>query len=228
MAKLMRFLAPYKKRIIIMVMLLLIQVGGTLYIPTLTASIVNNGIITGDLDYVWRIGGIMLLVALVTAVISVLGTYASTSISTGLGQDIRGALFRKAQSFSISDFNRFGTASMITRSTNDVLQVQQAFSVLVEMLLPAPFMTVIGLVLAFSKNRLLAFIILGLMLLVLICAVLFVKKVTPLFEKLQILMDKINRTVRENIIVVRVIRAYNRTGQEKAKADESFNDYAET
>lgn len=228
MTNLMRFLAPYKKSIIVMIILLLIQVGGTLYIPTLTANIVNIGIVTGDLDYVWKTGGIMLLVAFVTAGISVLGTYISTSVSAGLGQGIRGALFRKVQSFSISDFNRFGTASMITRSTNDVQQVQQAFSVLVEMLLPAPFMAVSGLILAFSKNRFLAFIILGLMLLVLIVAVKFVKKVTPMFEKLQTLMDRINRTVRENIIGVRVIRAFNRTRQEKVKADESFQEYAET
>ena len=100
MGKLLPFLKPYKKQIALMLLLLFAQVMGTLYIPTLTASIVNNGIVAGNLSYVWKIGGFMLLVAVITAVTSVLGTYTSTYISTGLGRDIRSELFRKAQDFS--------------------------------------------------------------------------------------------------------------------------------
>ncbi len=228
MLKLMRFVKPYKKRTLLMFLLLFLQVLGTLYIPTLTAAIVNNGIVAGDLDYVWLTGGFMLAVALLTAGISVTGTYIATDVATRIGSDIRKDLFRKAQSFSANDFNQFGAASMITRSTSDVVQVQQAFSAMVQMLLPAPFMTVAGLILAFSKNRLLAFIILGLMLFILAFAGAIVGKVTPMFERLQTLMDQINRTVRENIIGVRVIRAFNRTGQAKERVDQSFADYADT
>lgn len=226
MKKILRFLSPYKKRITIMLIFLFIQVLGTLYIPTLTASIVNNGITRGDLDYVWKTGGIMLLLAFLTAGASVFGTYLSTFISTGMGRDIRNALFRKVQTFSENDFNQFGAASMITRSTNDVTQIQQTFSIIVEMLLPAPFMTIAGLILAFSKNRLLAFIILGLMLFIILVVLLVAKKVVPIFERLQVLMDQINRIVRENIIGVRVIRAFNRTLDEKEREDEVFTDYA--
>lgn len=226
MKKLIHFLKPYRKRIIIMFVLLFAQVLGTLYIPTLTASIVNNGIASGDLDYVWKTGGLMFLLALLTAGVSVLGTYLSTVVSTGMGRDIRSALFRKVQSFSANDFNQFGAASMITRSTNDVTGIQQTFSIIVEMLLPAPFMTIAGLILVFSKNQLLAFIILALMMFVIVVALFAAKKLVPIFEKLQTLMDKMNRIVRENIIGVRVIRAFNRTQSEKEREDEAFTSYA--
>lgn len=226
MGKLVPFLKPYKKQIGLMLLLLFAQVMGTLYIPTLTASIVNNGIVAGDLDYVWKIGGFMLLVAMITAATSVLGTYTSTAISTGMGRDIRSALFRKAQDFSANDFGRFGAASLITRSTNDVTQVQQAFSIIVEMLLPAPFMTVAGLILAFSKNRLLALMLLGAMVIILTSMGIVAKKIIPIFEKLQALLDKINRTVRDSIIGVRVIRAFNRAGYEKKRTDAAFSEYA--
>ena len=152
MKKLLYFLQPYKNKLLLMIGLLFIQVMGTLYIPTLTADIVNNGIVAGDLEHVWKTGGIMLLTAVATAAFSILGTYTSTAISTSMGKDIRGALFRKAQEFSINDFNRFGAASLITRSTSDVTQIQVAFSIIVEMLLPARFMTIAGLILAFFQK----------------------------------------------------------------------------
>ncbi len=215
MEKLLHFLSPYKKRLTLMLLLLFLQVLGTLYIPTLTAGMVNNGIIQGDLDYVWKTSGFMLMVALVTASVSIFGTYLSTYISTGMGRDIRGALFRKTQAFSANNFNQFGAASLITRSTNDVSQVQQAFSAIVEMLLPAPFMTIAGLVLAFSKNRELALIILGLMLFIFIMTITLGKRVVPIFDTMQTMLDTINRTVRESIIGVRVIRAFNRTQDDK-------------
>ncbi|MCB6285644.1 ABC transporter ATP-binding protein [[Clostridium] scindens] len=228
MKKLLYFLQPYKNKLLLMIGLLFIQVMGTLYIPTLTADIVNNGIVAGDLEHVWKTGGIMLLTAVATAAFSILGTYTSTAISTSMGKDIRGALFRKAQEFSINDFNRFGAASLITRSTSDVTQIQVAFSIIVEMLLPAPFMTIAGLILAFSKNRLLAFTILGFMLAIIAFVIIMGKKVIPIYDRLQKLLDKINRTVRESIIGVRVIRAFNRTGYEKKRTDQTFHEYADT
>lgn len=226
MIKLVRFLRPYKGRTALMLLLLFTQVVGTLYIPTLTADIVNNGIATGNLGYVWKTGGFMLAAAIITAIVSVLGTYSSTYIATSMGRDIRGALFRKVQDLSVNNFNQFGAASLITRSTSDVTQIQTAFSIMVEMLLPAPFMTIAGLVLAFSKNPMLSLMILGFMAVILIFTVLIGKKVIPLFNKMQTALDMINRTVRENIIGVRVIRAFNRTQDAKKRADQTFDDYA--
>ena len=226
MSKLIKFLSPYKGRICIMILLLFIQVIGTLYIPTLTADIVNNGIAAGNLEYVLETGGFMLIAALATAIFSICGTFTSTYISTALGKDIRGALFRKAQDFSVNNFNRFGAASLITRSTSDVSQIQLAFSIIVEMLLPAPFMAVAGLVLAFSKSPSLALLVVAFMVIILIATVLIARKVIPLFDKIQTSMDSINRTVREGIIGVRVIRAFNREAESKGRMDKSFEQYA--
>ena len=227
MGKLMKFLSPYKGRLFLMLLLLLIQVIGTLYIPTLTADMVNNGIAAGNLDYVWKTGGFMLLVAMATAVFSVCGTYASTYLAAALGKDIRGALFRKAQDFSVNDFNRFGAASLITRSTSDVTQIQTAFSIVVEMLLPAPFMAVAGLVLAFSKSPSLSLMVVGFMALILVASVLVARKVIPFFDQMQTSLDTINRTVRESMIGVRVIRAFNRTKDSRERMDKSFEGYAD-
>lgn len=228
MRNLIKFLSRYKGRIAIMLLLLFIQVVGTLYIPTLTADIVNNGIAARDLDYVWKTGRLMLIVALSTAVFSICGTFTSTYISTALGRDIRGAIFHKVQDFSISDFSRFGAASLITRSTSDVSQIQTAFSATVEILLPAPFMAVAGLVLVFSKDALLASMIIFAMMIILVIAVFVAKKVIPLFEQMQTSLDGINRTVREGITGVRVIRAFNREKDSKRRMDRSFEDYAAT
>ena len=228
MRNLIKFLSRYKGRIAIMLLLLFIQVVGTLYIPTLTADIVNNGIAAGDLDYVWKTGRLMLIVALSTAVFSICGTFTSTYISTALGRDIRGAIFHKVQDFSISDFSRFGAASLITRSTSDVSQIQMAFSATVEILLPAPFMAVAGLVFVFSKDALLASMIIFAMMIILVIAVFVAKKVIPLFEQMQTSLDGINRTVREGITGVRVIRAFNREKDSKRRMDRSFEDYAAT
>lgn len=225
MTKMLRFLAPYKKRIAVTLFLMLLQVAGTFLIPTMTADIINNGILTGDLDYVLMMGGRMILTAVLVTVIAVSADWLSACNSAFIGRDIRDALFRKVQSLSFHEFNRFGTASMITRNTNDVIQVQQAFSALVEMLLPAPIMAVTGLVLAFSKDRVLALSIVGVMVLVTFLSVAVSKKVIPLFEKLQTLMDGINRKMRETIIGVRVIRAFERTEYEKKQVNDTFQEY---
>lgn len=228
MTKLIRFLSPYKKQTALMLLLLFAQVLGTLYIPTLTANIINKGIAARDLAYVYKTGGLMLAAAAATAVVSVLGTYLSTYISTAMGRDIRGALFRKVQEFSVSDLNRFGAASLITRSTSDVTQVQMAFSIVVEMLLPAPFMTVAGLMLAFSKNAFLACMLLGFMLVILLLTALIGRRAIPVFDAMQTKLDAINRTVRESIIGVRVIRAFGRTQDDMHRMNGAFSEYART
>lgn len=227
MSKMFKFLLRYRGRIFLVLLLLFIQVIGTLYIPTLTADIVNNGIAAGNLDYVLSTGGFMLVIAVATALFSICGTFTSTYISTALGKDIRSALFCKVQDFSVNDFNRFGAASLITRSTSDVSQIQLAFSIIVEMLLPAPFMAVAGLVLAFSKNAALALLVVAFMVIILVATVFIARKVIPLFEQIQTALDKINRTVREGIIGVRVIRAFNREVNSKSRMDKSFEEYAD-
>lgn len=223
-----KYLGKYKWQSALLILLIIGRTVGTLFIPTLTADILNG--ITSypphDMNYVWQRGGIMLGVAAVTAVFAILSTYISTYIATAMGRDIRGDLFRKAQSFSANDFNKFGAASLITRSTNDVMQVQQAFSIIVDMLLPAPFMTVAALVLAFRKSGNLAFVLVGFMVVIMVILAIIALKVVPIFERLQTSLDNINRKVRDGIIGVRVIRAFNREQDEKKSTDEIFRKYA--
>jgi len=226
MKTLMPYLTKYKKSTALLCVLLFVQVMGTLYIPTLIADIVNNGIVKGDVNYVWKVGEIMLGAAVATAAASVLVTYFSAWISMSFATDVRGALFRKVQGFTINEFNQFGSASLITRSTSDITQIQQGYSIIVELLLPAPFMTVAGLILAFSKDRTLALMLLGFMLVILLIMFYVARIILPIFEKMQAMMDKINLTVRESIIGVRVIRSFNRAEFEKKRSDATFTDYA--
>lgn len=228
MFKLVSFLKPYRTHVAMMLVLLFLQTLGTLYLPTLTADIVNNGIVKENLSAVWAGGAWMLVVAILTAATAIYGTWLATKVSANTGRDIRGAMFRRVQKFSNNDFNRFGTASLITRSTNDVTQVQQAFMIIISMLLPAPFMTVAGLILAFSKDRLLALMLLAFMVGIILMMVLVAKKIVPIFERLQVQLDKINRVVRERLIGVRVIRAFNRNGAEEKRTNATFEQYAGT
>lgn len=228
MFKLMKFLSPYKGRAAAMLILLFLQVLGTLYIPTLTADIVNNGIVAGDLGRIWQTGAFMLAVAVAIAAVSIAETYLSTAIFSALGRDIRNALFEKSQALTINEFNRFGPASMLTRCTNDITQIQQAYMAATEMLLPAPVMAIAGLILAYSKSPTLALVIVGAMVIVCVFTALIGVRALPLFSRLQTLLDKINRVLRENLTGVRVIRAFNRAEFEQQRADASFGEYAQS
>lgn len=221
-----KYLYPYRYRIAFLLVLLFLQVLGTLYLPTLTADIVNNGIIRGDIGFVWRTGGIMLGVALLTACVSVLETYLSITTFSAMGRDLRGDLFRKSQDLTVDEFNRFGPASMITRCTHDVERVQEAYTEAVEMLIPAPVMAIAGLVLAFRKNPSLAVLIVASTLVVCVLMYLFNAKAIRLFDKLQSMLDGINRKLREILTGMRDIRAYNRELYEQERTDRVFEDYS--
>ena len=226
MLKLSKYLNPYRHRIAFMLVMLFLQVLGTLYLPTLTAEIVNNGIVKGDIGFIWRTGGIMLGVALLTAGFSVLETYLSISSFSAVGRDLRNDLFRKSQALTIDEFNSFGPASMITRCTHDVEQVQEAFTEAIEMLLPAPVMAVAGLVLAFRKSPALAFLIVVSTLIACVLMIAFNARAIRLFSRLQLMLDGINRKMREILTGMRDIRAYNRELYEQERTDRVFENYS--
>lgn len=226
MIKLLKNIRPSKLTAIVILILMFFQTAGTLYLPTLMADIVNNGIINGDMPYIYKSGGLMLIVAILTGLFAILGAYIASAYSASIDMDIRNALFTKAQALSIHDFNRVGTASMITRCTSDVTQVQQAFILFLQMVLPVPIITIGGLVLAYSKDKYMAVIIAIAVLAFSLVALLISKKAMPLFSTLQAGMDKINQVLRENIVGVRVIRAFNKTHYEKNRMDHAFTHYA--
>lgn len=224
----MKYLLPYKGRAAIMLIMLFLQMFGTLYVPTLTADIVNKGIITGDLEQVWHIGSRMMFVAVLIAAVSILETYLSTSVFTGMGRDIRAALVKKSQILTLNEFNRFGSASMITRCTNDIAQIQQGYMAATEMLLPAPVMAVSGLFLAFSKSPALALLIAISMIMIGLITVRIGSKAMRLFAGLQVMLDRIHGILRENLTGIRVIRAFNRQEFEQKRSDKNYEEYAFT
>ncbi|MCM1102210.1 MAG: ABC transporter ATP-binding protein/permease [Clostridium sp.] len=223
---LIKFMKPYRRRIALMFALLLFQALGTLIIPTLMSDIVNRGILIGDTAYIGRTGFVMLLAAVLVAGISIAHIYLSSDNAALIGRDIRNAVFRKTQELSVYDFDRFGAASMITRCTSDVTQIQAGFATIVELVLPAPFMTIAGLLLTFSKDRALTLLLVCIMALILFLTLLLSKKAIPMFDKLLVMMDEMNRCVLEKISGVRVIRAFNRDHYEKGRMDDTFTQYA--
>ena len=226
MLKLFREAKLNKIKVFFLLVFVAIQMAGTLYLPTLTANIINNGVVLGDLDYVRNTGFLMLGVAIVTGIFSILSTYFSAEVSTRFALNTRKRLFARTQDLSYQDFRHFHTSSLITRATNDVEQIQSTLGMFFDMMLPAPFVVVIGLILAFTRNFTMALIIMisGLSF-VILCSVM-VKKVFPIFAEVQKGLDKINSVVGQYISGVRVVRAYNRTRLEKEKMDETFHSFA--
>lgn len=218
----------YKGRLVAVLILMVLQALGTLYIPTLMSDIVNKGIVESDLAYIYLTGGKMLITAVLTAAAAIAGAWMASSLASRWGRDIRERLFDSIQKFSIRDFDRFGTASMITRSTNDVAQLQDTLLLVLQLVLPAPFITVGGLILAFSKDTGMALLILAALSVFIMVGILLCTKAIPLYQKLRLGMDEMNRTLRERISGVRVIRAFNRVEHERKRTNQTFSGYGET
>src|SRR4030088_1277640 len=180
------YLRPYSVEVTVVVILLLIQSIRNLYLPNPTADIINNGVAKGDIGYIWRIGGVMLALTIVVGILAIIAVYYASRASMGLGRDVRRGVFERVQQFSAHEMNRFGTASLITRNTNDVQQVQMFVQLGLTLLVAAPLM-VIGGMLIFAA---------------------------PLFQSMQLKIDRINQVMREQITGVRVIRAFNRGAHE--------------
>lgn len=228
MLRLLKLVKPSFKTAFAIIILVFLQTMGTLYIPTLMAEIVNNGILQKDMAHIVTVGRRMLLVAALTGIIALMAIYLNSRFAADLDRRIRNSLFQKAQTLSVADFNQIGAASMITRTTSDVTQVQQATIMLLSMFLPVPVMIIGGLLLAFHKDTYMALIIGSTILLFAFLAVFMGRKVMPLFIRLQEYMDLINQRLRENITGVRVIRAFNRVRYEQARLTSAFSQYAQT
>lgn len=228
MKKVSQFFRNYKGITTAAIVLMFFQTFGTLYIPTLMADIVNNGILKNDFSYIYKVGSMMALTAVLTACVAITGSWLASKLSARWGKDLRNGIFHKVQSFSINDFDGFSTASMITRSTNDVTQLQDSLVMILQLVLPAPIITVGGLILAFSKDKYMAMLIVVAIASFMLVAVLISRKAIPLYQMLRLEMDEINRTLRETITGVRVIRAFNRVDRERERTDKTFSNYAET
>jgi len=209
------YLRPYRKAITAIVLLQLVQTLATLYLPTLNADIIDNGVITGDTRYIMRIGGIMLAISLVQIACAIGAVYFGARTAMALGRDIRYGVFHRVQAYSAREVGRFGTPSLITRTTNDVQQVQMLALLTFTLLVSAPIMCVGGIILALNLDVPLSSLLLVAVPALAIIVGLIIRRMRPLFRLMQTRLDTINRVLREQITGVRVIRAFVRDPQER-------------
>ncbi|MBM7871733.1 ATP-binding cassette subfamily B protein [Clostridium pascui] len=228
MIKLFRFLKPYRRYVAMVLILLFLQSMAELYLPTLMSDIVDTGIVKGDTDYILKIGGFMLLVAFGSAICVILSSFLSSKVATAFGRDIRREVFVKGERFSLHEFDKIGTSSMITRTTNDVTQIQQVTVMIMRMMVSAPIMAVGGIIMALSKDKKLSLVLAVAIPLLGLVIFLVAKKAVPLFKVMQKKVDKINLVLRENLTGIRVIRAFNRIEDEKNRFEEVSYDFTTT
>lgn len=221
-------LRPYRRQIGLIVALVLVQVIANLYLPTLNADIINNGVVKGDMTYILEIGAIMLGVTLIYVVTAVFSVYLGSRTSMALGRDTRSALFRRVQGFSQAEINRFGAPSLITRTTNDVQQVQMVLLMMLTVVLMAPMMAIGGVIMALRLDVPLSAVILVAIPIMGLFIGLMIRKAMPLFTSMQKKIDRINQVTREFLSGVRVIRAFDRTAYEHQRFEVANMDLTTT
>ncbi|WP_284037777.1 ABC transporter ATP-binding protein [Neobacillus sp. 114] len=228
MLKLAKFLKPFQFPVMLVLVLVLLQSLSELYLPTLMADIVDKGVVTGDTHYIWKIGGFMLIVAAGGMICSVSASFFSAKAASGFGKLLRTKIFSHVGDFSLQEFDQFGTASLITRTTNDITQIQQVLIMMLRMMVMAPMMCIGGIIMALSKDAKLS-LVLAVAIPILIIIILIVQRnAIPLFKAMQVKLDNLNRVLRENLTGIRVIRSFNRIEHEKKRFDEANWDLTQT
>jgi ATP-binding cassette subfamily B protein len=227
-ALLTRFLRPYRTPLTIVVLLLLVQAFGNLYLPELNADIINNGVVLGDTGYILQVGLVMLGVTLVVGVAAIIGVYYSARIAMGFGRDVRGGLFRSVQTFSLREVNEFGAPSLITRNTNDVQQVQMLVIMALTIMVSAPIMAIGGVIMALRQDVVLSRLLLVAVPVMAVFIGLILSRAVPLFRTTQRKIDRVNQVLREQLTGVRVIRAFVRGDHEERRFDEANADLTDT
>ncbi|MCX7024630.1 MAG: ABC transporter ATP-binding protein [Spirochaetes bacterium] len=224
MLRLLRLLKPYTVPVLAVVIVVFFQCMSDLYLPTLMSDIVNKGITNGDINYILQTGALMLLVAFGGSICAILASYLSSHAAMGFGEILRSRIFGKVSSFSLHEFDRIGTPSLVTRSTNDVTQVQMVVLTMMRMMISAPIMAIGGIIMAVSKDRGLAWVII--VVIPVLAAIIISTAVRgfPLFRAIQKKIDGINLILREGLTGIRVIRAFDRVEDEKARFDEANRD----
>lgn len=201
----------------ILVFAIIIQVYATLQLPALMADIINNGIVPGDMGKIWQDGGWMLLLAIVSAITSFVSSYFSARVGAYFSRDLRAAVFAKVLSFNMSDLKGYSTASLITRTTNDVSQIQMIITMILSLMLRAPLFCILGLVMAIQTAPEMSWIIVIGITAVVVSAAIILGIVGPKFKIFQTLIDKITLVTRENLTGIKVVRAFNNENVEVKK-----------
>ena len=228
MKLILQFLKPHWKLTVLTVLLAVIDVGGSLFIPTLAAHLLNQGTSGVAFEELLTTGLQMGAVSLFSSICAILGGYACATLAARVGKDMRVVLYEKSLKLSIYDFRQFGTASITTRTVSDITTIQFALTSFIQMVLPVPLVCIIALALSFQLNSTLGTILLILTALVFILALGIMRSASPLFKKLQKLLDRMTTILLENITGVRVVRAFNNEEREQNRMSDAFSNYAET
>ena len=210
-------LGPYRQPIILIVLFQLIQTIASLYLPGLNAQIIDQGVVTGDTGYIVRTGAVMLAVTVLQILCAAAAVYFGAKTAMALGRDLRESVFVKVESFAAQEVGRFGAPSLITRSTNDIQQVQMLVLLTFTMMIAAPIMCVGGVIMALRQDVVLSSLLLVIVPVLLVCVALIISRMRPLFRSMQAKIDLLNRILREQIGGVRVIRAFVKDTHERER-----------
>ncbi|KZB86221.1 ABC transporter ATP-binding protein [Amycolatopsis regifaucium] len=218
LTKLLRtHLRPYRRDLWLIVLLQFVQTLAGLYLPTLNADIIDDGVVKGDIDYILGVGGVMLLVSLVQIACSIGAVYFGARTAMAVGRDVRAAIFHRVQDFSAREVGQFGTPSLITRTTNDVQQVQMLTLMAFTLMVSAPIMCFGGIVMALNQDVTLSWLLVVVVPILGISVGVIIAKMRPAFRLMQERIDKINQILREQIMGIRVIRAFVKDTHERRR-----------
>ena len=223
-ALLRTYLAPYKGTLAVVVALLFVQAIATLYLPALNGDIINNGVAKGDTAYILSTGMLMLGISLIVVITAIIAVFFGSKTGMSFGRDVRSAIFRKVESFSQAELNRFGTPSLITRNTNDVQQVQMVVLLGLNMMIIAPILAIGGVILALQQDVPLSGILVVILPLMALIIGILMSRALPLFQVMQTKVDRVNQVTREALAGIRVIRAFVRTHHEQERFDVANRD----
>lgn len=228
MKLILRFIKPYWKLFTLTCILIIVDVAGALYIPTLIAQMMNEGTAQSTLQDLYMTGIQIVIASVISGAGAILGAWSCSQLSSRVCKDIRDALYKKSLKLSIYDFKQFGTASITTRTTADITNIQTALISFIQMVLPVPAIFIIALILTFHLDTWAGFMLLAVLCAVFIVAYGIMRMASPLFRRLQKLLDRMSTVLLENLTGVRVIRAFNKQKKEQDRLNTAFYNYADT
>jgi len=228
MLKLFRLLEPYRGYVAIVLVLSLAQSISSLLLPRLMSDIVDKGIVRGDQRAIYLIGGLMLLMSIVATGCAIAGSYYAAQVATGFGRVLRGTIFARVERLSIHQFDRFGSASLVTRTTNDTTQVQVMLIMMLTMVITAPMMAIGGVILALSQDAELAWVLIAVMPVMAVVFGVILRGAIPLSQAIQGKIDRLNLVLGEGLSGVRVIRAFDRGAHQRERFDQANLDLTNT
>lgn len=228
LTKLFRYLRPYRLSIVLVIIFTFVQALSELLLPTLMAYIVDIGIVNGDIQYILKIGAVMILIALLSTISVIVASYLSAKVAAGFSKILREKVFSKVEGFSLSEFDQIGTSSLITRTTNDIMQIERVTLMMMRMMLRAPMLFIGGIIMAISRDAKLSLLIVFIIPILLVSIFIIMRKVMPLFKVMQKKIDRLNQVVREHLTGLRVIRAFNRIAHESKRFNIANMDLRDT